>query len=325
MRVLVTETTRDRFGEAVAAVAADIELVAMTADGSLRPEVSWADAGVEVIWATADLFAEGAPIRAFFAFVAGSTTVRWLQSPAAGVDDPLFATLLARGVAVTNAHVNSIPIVEYVLRAALDHAQQAQEWRHAEQERAWRRHDFTEMSATSWLVIGLGSIGTEVSSRARALGARVVGVRQHPSGNEPVDQMIAPGAIADILPSADVVVLCAPATPATHRLVDAAFLAAMKGGALLINVGRGSLVDEVALLGALDAGGLGGAVLDVFDVEPLPADHPFWDHPRVTVTAHNAAGGTGRYERAAELFIDNLRRYRAHQPLRNEVTRGPGS
>ncbi len=317
----MTETAGEHFGEAVSAVGSEVELVAMTADGSLRPEVSWGDAGVEVIWATADLFAEGAPIRSFFKFVTASTTLCWLQSPAAGVDFPLFADLLARGVVVTNAHVNSIPIAEYVLRAALDHAQQAQDWRDAEQERVWRRHDFTEMAATTWLVIGLGSIGTEVSSRARAFGARVVGIRRHPSGTEPLDRVAGPEAIAGMLPAADVVVLCAPATPATHRLVDAAFLAAMKPTALLINVSRGSLVDESALLRAVDGGALGGAVLDVFDVEPLPPGHPFWSHPRVTVTAHNAAGGTGRYGRAAELFIDNLRRYRAQQPLRNEVTR----
>jgi phosphoglycerate dehydrogenase-like enzyme len=330
MRILVTETTGDRFGPAIGAVGADIELVAMGADGSLllgsgrrRPAVSWEDARVEVAWATADLFAEGAPIRPFFAFVADSRSLRWLQSPAAGVDDPLFATLLARGVAVTNAHVNSIPIAEYVLRAALDHAQQAQVWRDAQQARDWRRHDFTEMAATTWLVVGLGTIGTEVALRARAFGARVVGVRLHHSGDEPVDELIGPRAVAGVLPSADVVVLCAPATPQTHRLVDADFLAAMKPGALLINVARGSLVDEGALLGALDDGVVGGAVLDVFDVEPLPADHPFWAHPRVTVTAHNAAGGTGRYGRAAELFVDNLRRYRAGRPLRNRVTTTP--
>ena len=323
MRVLVTETAGERFGEAITAVAGDVELVAMTADGSLRVDrstIPWEDPGVEVAWATADLFAEGAPIRSFLAFVAASTTLRWLQSPAAGVDDPLFATLLARGVMVTNAHVNSIPIAEFVLRAALDHAQQARDWRRAEQDRAWRRHDFTEVAATTWLVIGLGAIGTEVSSRARAFGARVVGVRRHPSGDEPVDQLIGPDEVAAMLPSADVVVLCAPATPATHRLVDGPFLASMKPTGLLINVGRGSLVDEAALLHALDDGALGGAVLDVFDVEPLPADHPFWTHRSVTVTAHNAAGGTGRYGRAAELFIDNLRRYRAHQPLGNAVT-----
>ncbi len=299
MRVLVTETAGDRFGKAISAVAADIELVAMTAGGSLRlgypgwrSEVSGENAEVDVIWATADLFAAGAPIRAFFAFVAGSTTLRWLQSPAAGVDDPLFATLLARGVAVTNAHVNSIPIAEFVLRAALDHAQQAREWRLAEQERDWRRHDFRELAASTWLVIGLGSIGGEVATRARALGARVVGVRRRPAGDEPVDQLIGPEAVAHILPSADVVVLCAPATPATQRLVNGDFLAAMKSTALLINVSRGSLVDEAALLHALDEGELGGAALDVFDVEPLPADHPFWT--------------------------------RAHQPLRNEVTQADG-
>jgi glyoxylate/hydroxypyruvate reductase A len=115
-------------------------------------------------------------------------------------------------------------------------------------------------------------------------------------------------------------VLAAPATPATTDLVDAALLARMKEGSILINVSRGALVDEDALLSALDRGRPAVAVLDVFRTEPLPDDHPFWTHPSVRVTPHNAAGGRGRLQRQADLFSTNLDRYRAGDPLLNEVT-----
>ena len=121
-----------------------------------------------------------------------------------------------------------------------------------------------------------------------------------------------PDALGDVLPDADVVVLARPA-PAVGEgpVVDGAFCAAMRPGSLLVNVARGSLVDDDALLAALDRGVPEHAVLDVFTTEPLPADHPYWVHPRVTVTPHTANGGFGRYRRAAELFAANLRRYAA--------------
>ena len=324
MRVLLTSTADGWFGSRVRAVAPDITIVTMTADGSLRnadgEPLAWDDAGIEVAWATADLFGAGAPIRPFFSLVSSSSSLRWLQSPAAGVDDPLFARLLERGVRLSSAHVNSIPIAEFVMRAVLEHFQAAAEWRAAARERAWRRHDFREVFASRWLVVGMGSIGTEVAVRARAFGAHVIGVRRQPVGDEPVDQIVQPADLMAHLGMSDVVVLAAPATAATRGLVDDRFLGAMKPGSILINVARGSLVDEPALLAALDRGTPEAAVLDVFDTEPLPADHPFWAHPRIVVTAHNAAGGTGRYGRAADLFVANLARYRRGRPLDNEVT-----
>lgn len=324
MRVLLTETARRHFGGAVTGVSLQIELVAMGPQGTLTlantTPVDWADAAIDVAWATADLFGQGAPIRPFFGFVRRSQSLRWLQSPAAGVDDPLFADLVSRGVRVSNAHVNSIPIAEFVLRAALDAFQRADLWREAQNERAWKRHDFRELWQSTWLVIGVGSIGSEVSRRAQAFGAHVIGVRRNPSGDEPVDEMVSPSEVIGILPMVDVIVVSAPATPATTKLVNRTFLAAMKPGSVLINVARGSLVDETALVEALDRGVPGFAVLDVFESEPLPSDHALWSHPKVAVTAHNAAGGTSRYGRAAELFVDNLGRYLSGEPLHNEVT-----
>jgi glyoxylate/hydroxypyruvate reductase len=301
-----------------------VEWTTLGLDGALRDgsgrEVGGDGARPEVAWGTSDLFRPGAPIRAFFAALTRLDSLRWFQSPAAGYDDPVFSELAARGVRITNAHVNSLPIAEFVMRAVLDEFQGAGEWRRRAGERSWGIHDWREVSGTTWLVVGVGGIGSEVAVRARAFGARVIGCRRHPSPDDPTDVTVTPDRLAEVVGEADVTVLAAPATPATTDLVDAPLLARMKEGSVLVNVGRGTLVDEDALLSALDRGTPAVAVLDVFQTEPLPDDHPFWTHPSVRVTPHNAAGGVGRLQRQADLFSANLDRYRAGEPLLNDVT-----
>lgn len=318
MRILLTATAAARFGDRLPD---DVTPVVMQPDGSLAGGTPWEEAAVEVAWPTADLFEPGAPVRPFFAFLLQSTTLRWIQSPAAGVDAPVFAQLVRKGIRLTTSHVTDIPISEYVLRAVLDHYQRPELWAASAADRAWRRHDFREVHGTTWLIIGLGSIGAATAVRARAFGATVIGVRRSPTGDEPVDRMVRPAEVPEVLGQADVVVLAAPATPDTRQLVDAGFLAAMKPASLLVNIARGALVDEDALLAALDAGtSLEAAVLDVTATEPLPPDSPLWGHPAVTITPHDAAGGTGRFARAADLFLENLHRYRAGGELLHEVT-----
>jgi phosphoglycerate dehydrogenase-like enzyme len=173
---------------------------------------------------------------------------------------------------------------------------------------------------TNWLIVGLGAIGGEIARRAKAFDAYVVGVRRRPTGGEAVDELIQPRDVIDALPRADVVVLAAPANDETTRLVNARFLAAMKPGSILVNVARGELVDEAALLAALDTGVPDVAVLDVFATEPLPAESPFWTHPRVVMTPHSSGGGTGRLERAVDVFADNLVRWQRGVDLRHEFT-----
>lgn len=322
MDVLVTRPTADRFGDTILAVGADLRLLVMEADGSVKvPDGSVAaqEVAPEVVFATADLFDEGQPVLQFFAVPAGNPSVRWFQSPAAGTDHPVFAAILERGVRLTTGHSQDVPIAEYVVRAVLDHFQDAAAWRSAQEDGEWRTHEFREVLGSSWLVIGLGAIGSAVAVRARALGATVVGVRRHISGDEPVDEAATPDRIPSLVGAADVVVLCAPGTAETESLVDAAFLAAMRAGSVLVNVGRGSLVDEEALLSALDLGVPARAVLDVVRTEPLPAGHPFWAHPRVVLTPHDSAGGDGRFARMAAQFVENLTRYRAGDPLLHEV------
>ena len=322
MQLLLTQVAADRFVERVRAVAPDAVLLRMQDDGTiLGPDgpVARDDAGPEVAWGTADLFADGHPLGAFFGLLAHRDSVRWFQSPGAGTDHPVFALLAERGVRITTAHVNSIPIAEYVVRAVLDHLQRAGQWRAAQAASEWRSHEFREVFGTTWLVIGLGSIGREVAVRARAFGATVLGSRRSPQGDEPVDGIVAPDDVPGAVGRADVVVVCVPATSRTVGLVDDAFLEAMRPGSVLVNVGRGTLVDQDALHRALDRGVPEVALLDVVEPEPLPATSWLWSHPRVVLTPHNSAGGDGRFGRMADLFTDNLRRWRDGEPLRNEA------
>jgi len=324
LRILLTESAAGAYGDSLHAAHQDIELLTMRSDGTLElgddSALDWEGAAIEVAWGTSDLFDPGAPLRPFFGLLRRAESLRWFQSAAAGFDAPIFAELVRKGVWLTTSDSNSISIAEYVLRCVLEHFQESALWADAQAERLWARHDFQEVAGTTWLVVGLGSIGTEVARRAGAFGAHVIGVRRHPSGDEPVAEVITPDGIHAALPRADVVVLSAPANASTQHLVDAAFLDAMSETAFLVNVGRGSLVDEVALAAALDQGSISGAALDVFEVEPLPADHPWWDDPRVVVTPHNSAGGRGRHARGADLFSENLARYQRGVPLLRLVT-----
>jgi phosphoglycerate dehydrogenase-like enzyme len=322
MLIFCTSVAHDTFGARLDRPG--LEWLTMGLDGTLLDgsgaAVPWPEARPEVAWGTSDLFREGAPLGAFFRFLAECPSLRWFQSPAAGYDAEPFRLMAERGVRVCNAHVNSLPIAEFVLRSVLDEFQDAGLWRRRQDESAWRIHDWREVSGSTWLVVGLGHIGGAVAERARALGARVIGCRRTPSGSEPVDSMVTPDRLGHVVGEADVVILSAPASPSTDGLVDAGFLASMREGSILVNVGRGSLVDEEALLAALDRGTPAAAVLDVFATEPLPVDHPFWTHPRVRVTPHNAAGGVGRLQRQADLFADNLGRFLAGTPLEHDVT-----
>ena len=326
MQVLLTDTAYTTFAahlnDSLDGRLDAVEWLRLAGEDELRlagHHVRAQDVRPEVAWATADMFYSGLS-RPFFRLSLEWESMRWLHSPAAGLDLPGYRELLARGIRLTTSHVNRIPIAEYVMSAVLRHYQRPDEWQAAQAAKAWRHHEFREVHGTTWLIIGLGAIGGEVAVRARAFGARVLGVRRHPVGDEPVDQMIAPACVEDALADCDVIVLAAPASTETRHLVNARFLGRMREGSVLVNIARGSLIDEAALLMALDRGVPEVAILDVFDTEPLPAISPLWTHPRVVVTPHSSAGGTGRHRRGADLFLENLRRYRSGETLLNEIT-----
>lgn len=273
---------------------------------------------IEVAWASTDVLWDLDLRERIFADVAASPTVRWMHTNSSGIDGPVYRQLLNRGAAVSASHVHAPIIAEYVLRSVLEWFQRPEEWRQARRERQWLKHEFREVLGTTWLIVGMGSIGSEVAVRARAFGSRVIGVRRTPQGDEPVDELLTPGDLLEALPTADVVVLAMPATASTSGMVDANFLSRMREGSVLVNVGRGGLIDEEALEAALDMGStIDAALLDVAANEPPHQDSFLWTHPRVVLTPHTSGHGNGIHQRAATLFTDNLARYVAGEPLLN--------
>jgi len=226
-----------------------------------------------------------------------------------------------KGVRLTNSHGQAISIAEYVLAEVLGYLQHLQKRREEQAAHRWTRLPFREVMGSRWLVVGFGAIGQAVAERAGGFGAKITGVRRNQAAH-PLAERIAPlSQAATLAAEADVVVLSPPLTAETRGLADAAFFAAMKPGSIFVNVGRGGLVDEPALLAALDKGVPEHAILDVFATEPLPADSPFWDHPKVSLTPHASAFGSGNAARNDEAFVENVRRYLAGEPLISEVAR----
>jgi phosphoglycerate dehydrogenase-like enzyme len=193
--------------------------------------------------------------------------------------------------------------------------------RYANQQRArvWKQNPFTPMVGQTLLIVGVGHIGAHVAANAKALGMRVIGVRGTGAADPSVDQMHRPDALPSLLPQADFVSLHVRLGAETTGLIDANALSAMKPGAFLINTARGPVVDQPAMIDALKSGQLGGAYLDVFEVEPLPEDNPLWHLENVILTPHAADCLPDWPRRFAELFADNLDRYIAGQPLTHQV------
>lgn len=291
-------------------------------------QVAPADLPANAVWLTLEAL-RGPLRRTFKHLLETAPDLQWVQALGAGTDIPLLQDILNRGVRLTTAHVTAISIAEFVMRTVLERFHRSEERRISREARDYPRDDFREINGTTWLIYGMGSIGSCISDRARAFGARTIGVRRSPTGNEPVDEMIAPAAVLDNIGRADVVVFSMPSTPETQGIANADFFARMKLGSVFVNVARAAQVDEVALLAALDSGHLDYAILDVHSVEEAwlyrkerMDDSPLWTHPKVMLSPHGAGHGDGRHLRITDLFIDNLRRFVAGEnPLPNEVKR----
>jgi len=282
--------------------------------GDCAPQSAAPDVG----WLSVDVYA--APIRpAFFKLLLDAPALRWVQACGAGLDIPEYAELFEKGVKLTTSHGHAVSVAEYVLAGVLDHFQRGPTRRVAQSNRVWQPIFFREMLESHWLIAGFGAIGQNVAARARAFGAKITAVRRDCSAH-PLADFVAPlTEIEALLPQSDVVVLSLPLNSATRHLVNASFLDSMKAGAVLVNVGRGGLVDETALLKALDAGKPEHAILDVFEIEPLPRQSRFWSHPRVVVTSHSASATQNLYPRGDTLFFDNLQRLIVGRPLLHEA------
>lgn len=249
--------------------------------------------------------------------------LRWIHSISAGVDKVVTPLSRQRGLQVTNARgVFSRPIAEYVVMMCLVIARRLPQLLDLQRERTWQPLRGSELGGLTVGIVGYGSIGAEVARLLEPFGSRIVATRRHPdrgAGGHPRVEVWGADRLHELLRAADVVVIAAPLTDDTAGLVGAAELQEMPGHAWLINIARGRLVDEVALRRALAAGWIGGAVLDVFAEEPLPADSPLYNTPNLIVTPHTSWSSDRVLERSIDLFVDNLERYLADQPLENLV------
>lgn len=274
----------------------------------------------EIFWASLDLHYDGL-LGDFFRACLKGTNGRWMQLFNAGLDNVAFRKLMEKGLRLTKSDAQSPAIAEYVLAHGFSLLHPIAEQAEAQAAHDWRRIEFREIASTRWLMLGYGPIGQAIAARLAPFGAKLDVIRRSPGSDPLVDRF---GTDADLpawLPGADVVVLACPLNDATRGLADAAFFAAMKPGALLINIARGEIVDDAALRAGLARQQPAHAVLDVLPVEPLPADSWHWDHPQVRMTAHCSNAGDGPPMRGALRFVDNLRRYLAGAPLINEAQR----
>ncbi|HEY9289898.1 MAG TPA: D-2-hydroxyacid dehydrogenase [Microlunatus sp.] len=253
-------------------------------------------------------------------------SLRWIHVAATGVDAVLFEDLINSDVVLTNARgVFDQPIAEYVLAMILARAKQLHETRRLQDERRWQHRETTSVAGQHALIVGTGGIGRATARLLRAVGLRVTGAGRSPTDHDPdfgtvVDSMQLDRHLAGV----DQLIMVTPLTPATTGLINSQVLAAMKPGSHLINVGRGPTVQEAALLQALRSGPLGAASLDVFDAEPLPDDHPFWDQPNLFISPHMSGDTVGWSQRLADQFVDTAVRWLDGGELINMVDKRRG-
>jgi phosphoglycerate dehydrogenase-like enzyme len=319
---------RSRDLERIRAAAPGARLVTVSVEGLADGPLD----DVEVMlrgWLSAD---------AFDRLLARAPRLVWVHSATSGVERALTPASRERGLVVTNARgVFSRPIAEYVLMMILSVSRKLPQLLELQRERTWQPLEGAELRDVTVGIVGLGSIGRAVGALATAFGCRVVAVRRRPTdesatgdgddkafGEIMLDRVGGPETLPDLLAESDFIVLAAPLTPETEEMINTETLAKVKPGAWLINVARGKLIDERALLRALRDGPLGGAVLDTFRDEPLPPMSSFYDLPNVIVTPHTAWSSGRVLDRSVELFCDNLRRFAAGDPLLNVVDPAAG-
>jgi phosphoglycerate dehydrogenase-like enzyme len=289
--------------------------------------------------------------EAFDRLLVRAPHLTWVHSATSGVERALTPAARTRDVLVTNARgVFSRPIAEHVLLMILAVSRHLPELLELQRERTWQPLEGRELRELTIGIVGYGSLGRSVASLASAFGARVIALRRHPDGGgagsaaggpadapagggededgfpfEPrIDRVLGPDRLHELLAESDIVVLAAPLTPETEGMIDEAAVGAMKRDAWLINVARGRLVDDTALVRALRDNRIGGAALDAFRDEPLPPGSPYWELPNVILTPHTAWSSARVLDRSIDLFCDNLVRFSRGEPLRNVVDPAAG-
>ncbi len=266
--------------------------------------------------------------RQFFSAVRKGPNIKWIHVFNIGVDHPIYTEMLERGVRVTtSAGTTALPISQTAITGMLMLSRGFPLWLRQQAERRWQQVRLQDsppdLPGQTVVVYGMGAIGTEFARLAKALGMHVIGVRRSPKKpDDPVDEMHTPDQIDKLLPRAQWLMLCSPLTAETRKLLNAQRLALLPKGAHVMNVSRGEVIDEAAMIESLKSGHLAGAYLDVFEQEPLPAESPLWGLPNVIVTPHNSTSSRGNERRVFDCFARILEQYaNGQKPMTNEVLR----
>lgn len=255
-----------------------------------------------------------------------ATRVRWVHALMAGVDKVLSPEIVASNVPMTNGRgLFRRALAEWTVGAMVYFAYDFRRLMRNQEAGRWESFDHPTLFGRTLGIVGYGSIGQAIAKRARAFGMRIVILRRSQSAADPlVDQAYTPDQLNAMLAECDYVAVTTPLTAETRGMIGAAQIAAMKASAVLINVGRGAVIDEAALIAALEAGKLRGAALDVFTTEPLPAGHPFYGLENVLLSPHTADRSPESRSGAVQFFIENFERFRKGEPLKNVVDKHAG-
>ncbi len=313
--VAIYDKTLELIGERLEALALDIIIHPFGTNGWLAGD---SPAEIDYFWFSPAISANG-DLATAFELVLGCKSVGVLQTFNAGLDIPGYKKVSDKGVRICNSSAQAVAISEYVLAQALNLLQPIGQQRSQQEEKIWQTTPFREISGMDWLIIGFGPIGQGVAKRVKSFGATTTVVRRSPEVSDYADRAGTMADLKTLLPDADVVVLACSLNNETRDFADESFFAALKDGAILINVARGALIVDDALIAALDDGRLAAAVLDVFRQEPLPESDPLWSHPKVRLTPHTSFAGNGSHARWEQLFLDNIVRFVNGEDLENEV------
>ncbi|MEQ9125271.1 MAG: NAD(P)-dependent oxidoreductase [Alphaproteobacteria bacterium] len=273
---------------------------------------------IDYVWFSQQINRDGA-LKTVFDMALRTKRIGVLQTFNAGLDNPFYAKLSAKGARILNSSAQGVAIAEYTIGQVMAVLQPIEEQRRMQAAKEWRITRFREISQTHWLIAGFGPIGSAIAHRIKAFGAEVSVLRRSRAFSEDADRIGVLADAAEFAKDADVIVLACPLNDATRGMADEAFFKAVKPGAILVNIARGGLIDDKAMIAALDDGRVETAILDVFHTEPLPEDDPLWTHPKVRLTPHTSFAGDGGPGRWEALFLDNIARFANGEPLLQEI------